>query len=84
MEFAKRMIVAVEKLPLPDFVSQAGIHFMVGRSRQALNRPDAPSDAEFLELVASRPIAVLTGKAIEQHYEIPAEFYDLILGPHRK
>ena len=31
-----------------------------------------------------RPIAVNTQDANKQHYEVPAEFYELALGPHKK
>jgi len=30
------------------------------------------------------PLALLPAKANEQHYELPAEFFELALGPHRK
>eukprot|EP00804_Cyclotella_cryptica_P006256 CCRYP_010114-RC/>CCRYP_010114-RC protein AED:0.28 eAED:0.28 QI:111/1/1/1/1/1/2/563/441 len=32
----------------------------------------------------SMPIAIDTDKANEQHYEVPAKFYDLCLGPNKK
>jgi cyclopropane-fatty-acyl-phospholipid synthase len=30
------------------------------------------------------PIAIATSEANEQHYEVPAKFYDLCLGPRKK
>lgn len=39
---------------------------------------------EIIEKLASSPIAIETGAANEQHYEVPAEFYDLCLGPRKK
>jgi cyclopropane-fatty-acyl-phospholipid synthase len=30
------------------------------------------------------PIALVPGKANEQHYEVPAAFFAEVLGPHRK
>ena len=30
------------------------------------------------------PIAIATDEANEQHYEVPAKFYDLCLGPRKK
>jgi len=84
MDMTKRMIVAAERIPFPDFLSLAGINYMVGRSRLSLNGSGALSDPDFLSMVASRPIAVHTDAANSQHYEIPAEFYEYILGPHRK
>lgn len=84
MDITARMIVAAENVQLPDFVSKAAIRFMVSRSQQKLNGTDAPGDDAFLTMVEARPIAVHTDKANDQHYEIPAEFYNLVLGPHRK
>lgn len=84
MELARRMIVAAESVNVPDFLSKAGIRFLCERSRQKLNGDNAIADDAFLAMVAARPIAVHTDKANEQHYEIPAEFYAHILGPHRK
>jgi cyclopropane-fatty-acyl-phospholipid synthase len=38
----------------------------------------------FVEHMRASPIALLPGKANEQHYEVPAEFYALVLGARRK
>ena len=38
----------------------------------------------FAETMATPPIALVPDKANEQHYEVPAEFFALVLGPHRK
>lgn len=40
--------------------------------------------ARFVEHMRASPIALLPGKANEQHYEVPAEFYGLVLGARRK
>jgi cyclopropane-fatty-acyl-phospholipid synthase len=84
MELAKQLIVAAETLPLPDVVSRAGIRYLVGRSRSQLNSDAAIADADFAQMMSKRPIAIHTDKANEQHYEVPAEFFSLVLGPHRK
>lgn len=84
MDFAKRMIVAAESVNVPDFISKAGIRYMVSRSQRKLNGGSALPDQTFLATVRDRPIAVATEEANEQHYEIPAKFYELILGPNRK
>jgi len=39
---------------------------------------------ELIALMRSGPIAELPAKANEQHYELPAEFFELMLGPRRK
>lgn len=38
----------------------------------------------FIAMMRSSPVAVVPEKANEQHYEIPASFFELVLGPHRK
>ncbi len=83
MSLSSRLIVAAETIPAPDFVTRAAIRYMVGRSSGSLSR-GAISDPDFLDMVADRPIAVHTDMANQQHYEIPAEFYALVLGPQRK
>lgn len=84
MDLFKHLIVSAERIALPDFLSKAGIRYLVGRSSKRLNSPAALSDHCFLKIVEARPIAVQTDKANDQHYEIPAEFFALILGSHRK
>jgi cyclopropane-fatty-acyl-phospholipid synthase len=39
---------------------------------------------ELVRRMSSGPIAEFTDEANEQHYELPAEFFSLFLGPHRK
>lgn len=38
----------------------------------------------FIEEMNRSPLALVPEKANEQHYEVPAEFYDLVLGKHKK
>jgi cyclopropane-fatty-acyl-phospholipid synthase len=40
--------------------------------------------ARFVEHMRASPIALLPGKANEQHYEVPAEGYVRVLGARRK
>lgn len=81
-------IQIAERLPVPDALLRAGIRSRVGRRirAEAAGGIDAQSE-RFRELVArldAQPIAVATGDANEQHYEVPAAFYALCLGPRRK
>ncbi|MCA9708646.1 MAG: class I SAM-dependent methyltransferase [Myxococcales bacterium] len=51
--------------------------------------PDDPGHAmrrteAFLHQMRQAPIAPLPHKANEQHYELPAAFFEQVLGPHRK
>jgi cyclopropane-fatty-acyl-phospholipid synthase len=77
-------ISAFERLPLPDAVSAAGITFMVDRTRRSLREFEPSGEAEFVTEMRTYPIAEFTDAANEQHYELPPEFFALILGPHRK
>jgi cyclopropane-fatty-acyl-phospholipid synthase len=38
----------------------------------------------FIEAIRQSPIAIETDKANEQHYELPPEFFELVLGRHLK
>jgi cyclopropane-fatty-acyl-phospholipid synthase len=62
---------------------------MVLRERLAEQREIHAGDREvalarFVAHMRASPIALLPGKANEQHYEVPAEFYGLVLGARRK
>lgn len=39
---------------------------------------------DFVEELKSLPIAIETDAANEQHYEVPTEYFNYVLGPHRK
>ena len=39
---------------------------------------------EFARTLATSRVALETAKANEQHYEVPPEFFELVLGPHLK
>jgi cyclopropane-fatty-acyl-phospholipid synthase len=43
-----------------------------------------PSVEQFAETLSTGPIALVPDKANEQHYELPPEFFELVLGPHLK
>ncbi|HTH99457.1 MAG TPA: cyclopropane-fatty-acyl-phospholipid synthase family protein [Acidisoma sp.] len=74
---------AAERLPVPDALSRLGIAMMVGRTRQRLaDQGEAAQD--FAAAMAGFPIAEHTEEANAQHYEVPAEFFRLVLGPQRK
>jgi cyclopropane-fatty-acyl-phospholipid synthase len=38
----------------------------------------------FIDAARRGPIALVPGRANDQHYEVPAEFFGAVLGPHRK
>ncbi len=74
----------VERVPVPDPMTRAGIDFLCGRTARSLSRSDADAELVFARGMAARPIAINTHEANAQHYEVPADFFGLVLGPHRK
>jgi cyclopropane-fatty-acyl-phospholipid synthase len=77
-------INAAERAPLPDSLTLAGIEFLVGRTRRRLNAVPDDIEAEFAAAMRDYPVATHTDEANAQHYELPPEFFALVLGPQRK
>ncbi|MDE2333985.1 MAG: class I SAM-dependent methyltransferase [Rhodospirillales bacterium] len=75
---------AVERLPLPDAITRAGIAALVSRTGRRLD--GVPPDAEraFARAMADKPIACSPQAANTQHYEVPAAFFRAVLGGRRK
>jgi len=84
MSLIAQTIAAAEHIPLPDLVIRTGIRTLVGRTADRLACGDANSDALFAQAMALRAIAEQTDAANSQHYEVPAAFFELVLGPNRK
>ncbi|MGD9923106.1 MAG: cyclopropane-fatty-acyl-phospholipid synthase family protein [Pseudorhodoplanes sp.] len=74
----------VERVPIPDAVTRTGIELLCGRTARSLSRMDSSTEVAFALEMAARPIAIHTQDANAQHYEVPADFFALVLGPHRK
>lgn len=84
----KKLIEKVEKGYLPDPFIRFGIRYLL---KQRLSEEKAYQVEinslkfnQFLQQLKKSPLAIETEKANEQHYEIPAKFYDLVLGKHKK
>jgi cyclopropane-fatty-acyl-phospholipid synthase len=75
---------AIERLPMPDILTRVGIAWLVGRTGRKLDRCDRSSERRFADEMNNYPIAVRPEAANRQHYELPPEFFALILGPRRK
>jgi cyclopropane-fatty-acyl-phospholipid synthase len=77
-----------EKGALPDAAVRAGIRMRHAAQLRALSRSSIEEQAErteeFIRAMAEAPIALVPEKANEQHYETPADFFGLVLGPRRK
>jgi len=72
---------------LPDRVVRAGIRRIVHsrlREEDARAGPDRADRATFARDRSTGPIALETAAANGQHYEVPTEFYRLVLGSHLK
>ena len=70
--------------PIPDAVTRAAIRLLVGRTADDLAKTNSSVESAFADAMAVRPIAEHTADANAQHYEVPAQFFELILGPRRK
>lgn len=72
----------LERGVLPDAAIRAGIRSLLRarlREEASLRRTD-----RFIDELQHGPIAVHTEAANAQHYEVPAEFFVRVLGPHLK
>ncbi|NJD33214.1 MAG: class I SAM-dependent methyltransferase [Gammaproteobacteria bacterium] len=78
----------LERDLLPDWLIRVGIRRLLAQRlrEEARGSPEA-QQAHFMRFVAElrqSPVAVATREANEQHYELPCEFFDLVLGRHLK
>lgn len=73
---------------LPDSVVRAGIRAILRERLREIEADDCERQRErhqaFLEEARRSPIALETDAANQQHYEVPAELFELVLGPHLK
>lgn len=77
-----------EKGMLPDAVVRAGIRRLLRQRLDEIAAGDSARGAElgeaFFASLRDAPLALLTDKANEQHYELPPAFFGAVLGAHRK
>ena len=73
---------------LPDSTIRAAIRKRLKntlkKQEQANTRLQGQYTEKLIEELKASPLAVSTDKANEQHYEVPAEFYKIVLGPQLK
>jgi len=81
-------IECVERGWVPDGITRAAIRRLCSKRLRSLDGGSAAADLAdrraFVEAALQSPIALVPEKANEQHYEVPAEFYELVLGHRRK
>lgn len=83
MRLVANAIHAFEGAPVPDLLRRAAVDFLVANARRRLNA-DPAAAAAFAREMESRPIAEHTAAANTQHYELPADFFQAVLGPQLK
>ena len=78
----------VEANYFPDWLIRIGIRALLASRLESLPTEDCEEQQKlarsFIKELKSLPIAVQTKEANEQHYEVPTEYYDLVLGKRKK
>ena len=81
-------VEAAERGWIPDPLIRSQIRRLCGqRARQggpSHSEANQKSLQDFVEQLRKSPIALVPDLANQQHYEVPAEFFQHVLGPHRK
>jgi cyclopropane-fatty-acyl-phospholipid synthase len=78
----------IEQGYVPDAVVRRGIRRLCEQRLKDIDAASAEAASSrteaFVQLMDRSPVALVPELANEQHYEVPAEFFALVLGPHRK
>jgi len=69
---------------LPDPLLAAAIRARLRARARSLAAHGAEEEQAYLATVPDSPIALHTESANDQHYEVPAAFFERVLGPHLK
>ena len=73
---------------LPDAAIRFGIRNLLAKKLREETRENAVAQSKalavFVDELKRNPIAIKTTAANEQHYEVPTEFFKLVLGPRMK
>ena len=73
---------------VPDAVVRAGIRRLLENKRQEIRAGDLEHAANelnlFVEMMNRSPIALVPDLANEQHYEVPSQFFEQVMGEHLK
>lgn len=84
----KLAIDAVEEGRVPDVLVRAGIRQILSQRLREVDTGSAESDRAaqraFFAEAAKGPIALVPDRANEQHYEVPAALFEIVLGRHLK
>jgi cyclopropane-fatty-acyl-phospholipid synthase len=78
----------LERDLLPDFLIRLGIRRLLAERLREEDKGDPEAQQahfmRFVESLRASPVAIETQAANEQHYELPCEFFELVLGRHLK
>jgi len=81
----QRVIDAAERGRFSDRTLEAAMGLLCRRRRTTARRARRNGEqAAFLAACHEGPVAIATDRANEQHYELPPEYFHLVLGPQRK
>ena len=84
----KVLINLAEKGFLPDLLIRLGIKRLCGQRLSEANTLGLEalenSHQQWIDLLTKSPVAIVPEKANEQHYEVPPEFFELVLGANLK
>ena len=87
-QYAPLAFDAFERNEIPDFITRLGIRYLLAARLEDERQPDNFAQQQrlmnFVDELKNSPIAVNTADANEQHYEVPAQFYELVLGKYAK
>lgn len=85
---AQKAIEWTESGLVPDAVIRRGIRRLLSKRLDDIRANDVEqadrTQRAFVEMMKASPIALVPELANEQHYEVPARFFDLVLGANRK
>ena len=78
----------LERNLLPDALIRFGIRRLLAERLRDEDKGDTEAQhrhfMQFVGQLKASPVAINTREANEQHYELPTEFFGLVLGKHRK
>ena len=83
MSLVASAIHAFEGAPLPDALRRAAVGLLVANARRNLEAAPGVA-ARFARDMEEHPIAEHADSANRQHYELPAAFFQAVLGPRLK
>jgi cyclopropane-fatty-acyl-phospholipid synthase len=85
---ARLVDATIDRGVLPDPVLRTAIRRLLARRKRDITAGSVEERSrrkrELLHELAEAPLAIHTDEANEQHYEVPTELFELMLGPHLK